>query len=229
MKSILILLFAIHAALGQTGTASVQGTVLDAKTQKPVPAAWVIAVRAGPPPFTRNTKSGGDGAFQIQGLTAGNYSLCVQVEGDQFLDPCMWSTSPMTVTLISGQTASGISLKLTASSVLTVQVNDAQKALSQLTKDGRRPDLSVGVQGPKGLYYPAHPTGSLPGGTASYTYRLAVPRDTALNLRVASHDLKLGDDAGVALPANGSQQAFQHVTGDPNPKSFAFTVLGVLP
>jgi len=56
-----------------------------------------------------------------------------------------------------------------------------------------------------------------------------VPRDTALNLRVASHDLKLGDDAGVALPANGSQQAFQHATGDPNPKSFAFTVLGVLP
>ncbi len=200
-----------------------------------LPAAWVIAVRAGPPPFTRNTKSGGDGAFQIQGLTAGNYSLCVQVEGDQYLNNCQWEGNPTPVALTSTQAVSGILLKITAASILTIQVQDPLKVLSQPTKDGRRPDLSVGVQGPKGLYYPAHPTGSpaaagsLPGGTASYTYRLAVPRDTALNLRVASHDLKLGDDAGVALPANASQPAFQHATGDPNPKSFAFTVLGVLP
>jgi len=33
----------------------------------------------------------------------------------------------------------------------------------------------------------------------------------------------------VALPANASQQAFQHATGDPNPKSFTFSVLGFLP
>src|SRR5438552_19178049 len=81
MKYILVLSIAVHAALAQTGTtgaASIAGTVLDAKTLKPVPAALVIASRAGAPPFTRNTKSGGDGVFQIQGLTPGNYSLCVQ-------------------------------------------------------------------------------------------------------------------------------------------------------
>jgi len=135
VKSILILLFAIHAALGQTGTASVQGTVLDAKTQKPVPAAWVIAVRAGPPPFTRNTKSGGDGAFQIQGLTAGNYSLCVQVEGDQYLNMCQWNGNPTPVALTSTQAVSGILLKLTAASILTIQVQDPLKVLSQPTKE----------------------------------------------------------------------------------------------
>ena len=74
MKSISILLLAVPVAIGQTGTASIQGTVLDVKTQKPVPAALVIASRAGAPPFTRNTKSGADGAFRIQGLAAGNYS-----------------------------------------------------------------------------------------------------------------------------------------------------------
>jgi hypothetical protein len=56
-----------------------------------------------------------------------------------------------------------------------------------------------------------------------------VPRDTALNLHIASHDLKLGDATGVALPANTTKQAVQYATGDPNPKSFAFTVLGLLP
>jgi len=33
----------------------------------------------------------------------------------------------------------------------------------------------------------------------------------------------------VALAGNASQQVFQEATGDLNPKSFAFTVLGLLP
>ena len=104
-----------------------------------------------------------------------------------------------------------------------------------MTKDGRRPDLSVGVWGPRGTYYPARAVSS-PTGTAgsqasipTYSYRLPVPRDTALNFYIASHDLKLGDANGVALPANASQQAFKHATGDANPRSFTFTVLGKLP
>ena len=66
MKCVVILLFAVSAAIGQTGTASIAGTVLDAKTQKPVPAALVIASRAGAPPSTKNTKSGGDGARALR-------------------------------------------------------------------------------------------------------------------------------------------------------------------
>ena len=234
MKYILLLSLALPAAMGQTVAASIAGTVLDAKTQKPIPTAWVMASRAGTPPLVKRTKSGGGGEFQIQGLTAGAYSLCVQAPGDQYLDPCQWNGSPTGVRLVSGQAAAGIRIALTPASVLNVQVRDAQKALSQLTKDGRRPDLSVGVWGPKGLYYPAHASGSpaagnLANAVTSYSYRLAVPRDTALKYHIASRDLKLGDATGVALPGNASQQAFQHATGDANPKSFAFTVLGLLP
>ncbi len=235
MKYVVIALLAVAAAIGQTGAGSIQGTIVDAKTLKPVPAVLVIASRAGAPPFTKNTKSGGDGAFLIQGLTGGNYLLCVQATGDQYLDPCQWNGTPAGVRLASGQTATGIKIALTPASVLSVQVKDAQKALSQLTKDGRRPDLNVGVWGPRGMYYPARAVSS-PAGTAgpqasipTYSYRLPVPRDTALNLYIASHDLKLGDANGAALPTNASQQAFQHATGDSNPKSFTFTVLGKLP
>jgi hypothetical protein len=235
VKYAVIGLLAVTAAIGQTGAGSIQGTIVDAKTLKPVPAALVIASRAGAPPFTRNTKSGGDGAYQIQGLTPGNYLVCVQASGDQYLNPCEWDGTPAGVTLASGQAATGIKIALTPASVLNVQVNDAQKALSQLTKDGRRPDLNVGVWGPRGMYYPARAV-SNPTGTAgpqasipTYSYRLPVPRDTALNFYIASHDLKLGDANGMALPANASKQAFQHATGDANPKSFTFTVLGKLP
>jgi hypothetical protein len=226
MKCAVILLVAVCSAIGQTGTATIQGTLLDVKTQKPVPAALVIASRAGAPPFTRHTKSGGDGAFLIPGLTAGTYSICVQASGDRYLDPCLWNGAPTAVTLTSGQTASGLSLQLAAASVLNVQVQDPQNALSQLTKDGRHPDLTLGVWGAKGLYYPVHASG---GASNSYSYRLAVPLDTALNFYIASHDLQLGDATGAALAGNASQQAFQHATGDASPRSFAFTVLGLLP
>lgn len=235
MKYIAILSLICSASIGQTGTASITGTVIDSKTQKPVPAALVIASRATAPPLAKNTKSGGDGAFQIQGLTPGNYLVCVQAPGDQYLNPCEWNGSPAAVTLVSGQTAAGIKIALTPASVLNVQVNDAQKVLSQLTKDGRHPDLTLGVWGPKGQYHPARAASSpvAPAGPqasiTTYTYHLAVPRDTVLNFYIASHDLKLGDASGVALPANASQQAFQHATGDNNPKSFTFSVLGFLP
>jgi hypothetical protein len=207
---------------------------MDAKTQKPVPTALVMAVKNVPPPFSRNTRSGGDGAFQISGLAAGKYSICVQVPGDEYLDPCQWNGNPTTVTLASGQAVSGVSVKLTAASIVRVQVRDAKNLIKQKTKDGRVPDLSVGVWGPSGLYYPARLSGS-PAAAAegengpSYRYIVAVPRDMPLRLSIASRDLKLGDAAGTALPENASQQAFQHTSDDAIPRSFSFSVLGVLP
>jgi len=235
MKFILIFSLAIPSAIGQIATASIQGTALDAKSGKPIPAALVIASRTGAPAFSKNTRSGGDGAFQIQGLATGTYSLCVQVPGDQYLDPCLWDANPSTVNLATIQNVTGISLKVTAASVLNVQIQDKQNLLTQSTKDARHPDLSIGVWGPRGLFYPAHrangPAAAPPffGSPATYSYRLAVPRDITLQFHITSHDLKLGDAGGAALPANASQQAFQHATGDANPKSFAFTVLGLLP
>ena len=233
MKYILFLLVTAAAAFAQTGTLTIQGNVLDAKSQKPIPAALIIANRAAVPAFSKHTKSGADGAFQIQGLTPGTYSLCVLAPGDQYLDPCQWNAASATLTLASGQNLTGLSLKLTAASILNIQVQDAQKVLAQATRDGRRPNLTLGVWGPGGQFYPVHlagtpPAGTLPVGIPTYSYRLAVPRDTALSFYIASHDLKLGDAGGTLLPS-ASQQPFQHATGDPNPKSFAFNVLGLLP
>ena len=238
MKYSVVVLCAVHAAMAQTGPpapAGIAGTVVDLKTSKPIPAALVMASRSGASRLTRTTKSGGDGAFRIDGLMGGSYSLCVQPSGDQYLDPCQWSGTPTTVALAAGQNAGGILLKLTQASLVNIQVRDAQKVLNQLTRDGRRPDLSIGVWGPNGLYYPAPAqasqvsAGTLQPGIPTYSYQLAVPRDIPLNLHIASRDLKLGDAAGVALPANSSQQAFRNPAGDANAKTFTFSILGRLP
>jgi hypothetical protein len=222
----------------QTGTASAAGTVVDGKTHKPIPAAIVAAIRADVPSLRKAVRSGGDGAFRIDNLPAGPYSLCVQTAGEAWLDPCQWNGTPAGIVLTPGQAATGVSLRLAAASVLKVDVKDPAKLLEGKKKDGRRPDLAVGVWGPGGLYYPARAL-TRPGGAASpqsagtgqmtYGYRLTIPRDTPLKLHVSSKDVRLGDAAGTALAGSAVQQTFQHAAGDENPKSFVFTVLGLLP
>ena len=235
---ILLFLSAMPLAVSQSATGSIGGNVLDAKSQVTIPTALVTATRLDLPPVRKSTKSGGDGSFRIEGLPAGNYSLCVQAPGNMYLDPCEWESTSAGITLVSGQAANGVSLKLIAASILNIQVQDTQHLLSQKTKEGRTPDLSVGVWGPKGLYHPAHsvagggPSASLQsadGDGASRSYHIAVPRDIALKLHIASRDLRLGDRNGASLAGNRSQQSFQHGTGETNPASFVFTVVGLLP
>jgi len=238
IKCMAALLLAAPAAIGQTNTASVAGTVADAKSQKPIPAAIVMAIRADAPPLSKTTRSGGDGAFKIDNLPAGRYSLCVQAPGDMWLDPCQWNGTPAGILLASGQAATGVSLRLAAASVLNVQVKDTLNVLKGKTKQGTQPHLAIGVWGPQGLYYPARAQGSQsatenphPAGNSEivYTWRLAIPRDIPLKLHVSSKDLRLGDGRGASLAGNAIQQTFQHATGDANPKSFAFTLLGLTP
>lgn len=73
MKYLLLSALAVPVAIAQPGTGSIRGTA-----QKSVPPALVVASRAGTPPLAENTKSVGDGSFQIQGLVKGKYSSCVQ-------------------------------------------------------------------------------------------------------------------------------------------------------
>jgi hypothetical protein len=127
MKCILVLSLVAAAASGQTGTATVAGTLVDASSSKPVPAAMVLAIRTGTPPLIKKAKSGADGTFRIQGLEAGSYSLCVQAAGGAYLDPCHWNTSSPTVTVAAGQASAGHTLRLSPAAVITIQVKDARK------------------------------------------------------------------------------------------------------
>jgi hypothetical protein len=71
MKCIFLLPLIIPIALTQIRPAGLSGTVMDADTQKPIAAAIVRAVRSGLPPVSRNTRSGADGAYQIENLPPG--------------------------------------------------------------------------------------------------------------------------------------------------------------
>ncbi len=159
--------------------------------------------------------------------------MCIQA-GDQYLDPCQWGGTPPVVALAAGQNISGTAVSLAAASVVNIQIEDTQNALSLKTPDGRAPNLRVGATGPQGFFYPARQVGlgtpslAHPGGR-TYAYRLATPPNTTLNLSVGSKDLKLGDQAGVALAGNLSSASILSAIAGASPASFTFTVLGLLP
>lgn len=223
------------AAVAQTGTGSIQGTVTDATSNKPITGAFVTTIRSGLPPVSQTTKSTTNGVFQLQNLPAGTYSLCVQIAGDGYLNPCDWgnnaptvagANSALTVTLAAGQTSSGNLLKVQPGSVVQVRLQDTGQFLTQKTSAGYNPDLALGVFGPKGVFYPAHTAVKDSSGA---TFQLTIPLNTAVTLHISSKALKLGTASATALPGNASEQVFQHNTGDATPTSFVFSVLGLNP
>lgn len=143
--------------------------------------------------------------------------------------------APSTVTRAAGQSVAGVSPELVPASVLTITVSNPLQSLAQKTSDGRTPGLALGVWGPKGLYHPAHSSGKLgaiagpSAAAASYSHRLAIPLDTALNFYIASHGLQLADSTGVAQPGNASRQSFQHATGVPTRRASPSPCSGCCP
>lgn len=223
-KAVLVLLLLSSTLSAQSVT--VQGTVTDSKG-KALKGAFVTAVRSGLPPASQVASTANDGSFKIQGLPAGTYSLCVQIPGDGYLDPCQWGGTAVKLTLTAGQASSGNTLKIADASIVKIRIDDPGKALAQKTKDGRNPHLLIGVWPSNGLFQPAHLAST---DAAGAQYQLSIPLDAALKLQVASRDLKLADSNGIAVAAvNGDQQPFQHNTGEPNPKSFKYTITGLVP
>src|SRR5437588_8740271 len=94
------------ALMAQSGPAgSIEGTVTDT-SNRAIAGAFVTAMRQGLPPMSQIAKSGPGGAFQVQGLPAGTYSMCVQLTGDGYLNPFHWtaavsSATPSTLSVVS--------------------------------------------------------------------------------------------------------------------------------
>src|SRR6266511_345944 len=103
-------------------TGSIRGVVVN-EGGGPIEGAFVVADRIPPAiRFSQTAKSGPGGAFQVDGLPPGTYRFCVQVPGDDLLDPCHWSATQTTVTLSAGQTSAGNRIVLKRASKLQIRI-----------------------------------------------------------------------------------------------------------
>ena len=103
-------------------------------------------------------------------------------------------------------------------------MEDPEQLKNTKTAAGLLPDLSLGVWGGAGKFYPARVIEADSGGT---TYQATIPLDTFVYLHITSLHLKLADSNGTTRPGNNSLQRFQHKTGDTNPQNFSFSITGL--
>ena len=203
--------FLLTAALclGQSGR--VTGTVVDASGQ-PITGALVRAtMRSSPKPIPLTpgrapafmpvasiAPSGEKGEFQIDGLYAATYAMCVYKPQSAVLDPCLWSDAPVVVTLAEGSTSSGVTVTAAQGTVVNIRVLDPTGFLNA---NPGKDDLRVGIHRGKSPFIPALPTSRDSGGK---NMSIVVPTGQAVNLSVASAGLVL---AGNAAPSAGAEEA----------------------
>lgn len=218
MKGLLVVFFVFAlGAGGQTGGA-VTGTVFDAVSGEPIPVA-LVTVTGADAAYSVSTKSGATGEFSITGIPSGSYAVCVQMDDDSYLDPCIWTPPGSSVQVADGQ-ESVVSVQLTPAVILSVELLDPQNFLLGDKNLWHRAGVRIGVWGPRGFYHPAHATGT-PG-----RYRIGFPRSVALKVQVASAMLKLVDELGAAVPAAGFGRDFRALGPREREVTMSFVVVG---
>jgi hypothetical protein len=208
MRRIAIVYFGFAAvAIGQTG--QIQGTVTDG-SGTPISGAVVAASlkRAGEAiplsssrlpsfmPVPAKAPSSSTGGFQISGLYAGTYTLCVDVPNATYLNPCLWSSLPVTANVAEGATTSGVAVVTQKGVMTTIRVQDTQ---GWLTQNPANDDLRIGTYNGSSPFIFARVVGRDSNGR---TMGIVTPVGQPLTVYVSSSKFTLADGNGNGLAAS---------------------------
>ena len=212
------------------GTASIQG-VIEAQDGTPLAGATITYGAMAPPrkmaaaamlPPIHQLSSDSKGSFSIQNLRAGVYVVCVSTGNQPYLDPCHWSATPVTFTVIDGQAISNAVVKLTKGQQYQIRVNDPQQ---NFTSEGKTPgaNLVMGIRALSGAFHSAVLASSDASGR---NYTVTVPFDTPINLSVLPGTFQLSDGGGLPVATSGGQYQITASSAAPT-STLTFTLNGV--
>jgi len=163
----------------------------------------------GVPTRSRRTMTAADGSFTFQHITAGKYQICAQIPETEaprsalpFLDTCSWGSANSAVTVAAGQQLTGVKFTAPNGTWLQIRVNDPGQLLPQAVAvkgpPTLEPALQLLVRGPDKLPHHAQFVSKDVGGR---NYRMMVPLNTALSLKIMSSVAKAFDSAGNLVQA----------------------------
>jgi hypothetical protein len=207
-----------YQLVGQsTNTASISGVHLT-EDGKQVSAIIRIASRTNLTQRPVVATAGKNGTFSFTSLPAGTYQLCSTVTNDKYVDSCLWSTNPPTVTVAEGQAVTGVNLTVKKASTLKVHVNDPGK----LIKDTPQGAILMGVMGAHQRFYPALRNNSNSNGN---DYEVLVPFDTPFAFSIVPVGLALVD-VNNAPVGDRQKLTLTHSSTGPTPPVLTYTVAG---
>ena len=179
---------------GDEGTLAVGGNLLLRRTPTPSLAKrnrneW-------------NTTSGSQGAFRFDLLPPGQYTLCAQVPGSGWMNPCEWGLDPPPpIVTISGQQRSiSVTMVMRKGVTVPIRVEDPGRLLEQ--HEGKTPGafLLLGVFSDASVF---HPAPVISKDASGRNHEIVVPHDTPVKIIVTSSFFQLNDAAGRQLSRTG--------------------------
>ncbi|MBI1898773.1 MAG: carboxypeptidase regulatory-like domain-containing protein [Acidobacteria bacterium] len=199
---------------GEDGTAIVGGYVSMA-LRPPHPKRlrqtdWTAVTRAG-------------GVFQFRGLNDGQYSLCAQVPGSTFLNPCEWGLQPVQVGLSPAQPIATVTIAMKRGAAVPIRMEDPGELLSQ--HEGRTPGAHVliGVGNDGFAFLPAPVVSRDRTGR---DHQVVIPFNSLVKLVVHSSFFQLSDAAGIALPKGRTTSIPLTVPAGQQPPAIRLRVTG---
>jgi hypothetical protein len=190
---------------------------------KPVQAV-ITAIKVGGPVAATRAEATSNGSFALTGIPDGNYQLCAVDKGANYLDPCAWSGSPVTVTISAAKPISNYQLVLTRGLPLQVRVNDTGQILAPIAGSNRVPAmLAVSVVTPRHTMQRLSLVSTDSGGR---TLQSVVPANASILVKLVGMGLTLADVSGNALNvAIGASIPIQTLEAQ---QSLSFTVTGAV-
>jgi len=161
----------------------------------------VVYTRAVTPPGAQGPQTGiavaaKDGTFQIDGLSEGLYSLCIQGAGHDYVDPCLWAATPPQVELKTAKATAKTQIDLKEGVRVRVNLNDPKGLLMAASRPAARGRVRAGVWLRNGFHLDMARVSQAEGGEA---YEILAPEDESLHVSVTTEGLRLKDDAGRGL------------------------------
>ena len=215
-----LLLIASLPIYSQTSEGAIQGRVVDDKA-RPLAGFYIVATPQGPGGgLTLTATTDANGAFVVSKAKPAVYTLCAQLAGSVYLDPCRWGKTPQ-VTVVAGQVAAAGTLALAQGSILRVRVSDPTRKYMNAATAGA-PGLMIGVMAPTSLF---HALRLVSNTDTEKTFETAIPIGSAVQVAVHGGQFSLADEKGVALAAGAAVIPVQHAAAAANP-DLRLTVTG---
>jgi hypothetical protein len=144
------------------------------------------------------TVTGAAGAFQLQGLPEGDYTLCPRVPNSTWLNPCDWNFPTPTVTITRSAPTAAIKITLKRGAAVPIRINDSGQLLAQ--NEGKTPGagflLEVTDSRP-GSFFRLVPLVSQ--DATGRNHQIVIPLNTPLTLFVHPTFYRVNDATGAPL------------------------------
>jgi hypothetical protein len=181
-----------------TSAGRIKGKVIDTGGAA-ISAAFVMATLqpespdAAYTPFSATALSDSDGAYDVGGLPAGTYKICVEQRKAKVLNPCAWSGQATLVKVAGSQTVAGTDITVKKGGLLTIRLDDSSKLFKQYESTAGA-HMLIGVRYGDLGFAPAELSSQ---DDSSQELTVLVPYDTSFDISVFSDFFKLADEKGV--------------------------------